>query len=414
MGGVLNCHGGDIVTLTNRAVIVIIGGGIAAYKSLDLIRRLKKRGAGVRVILTEAATAFVTPLSVSALSGNRALLRLLDAESEPDSGHIRLAYSSDLIVVAPATADLMARMATGRADDLATAVLLAATCPILIAPAMNPAMWQHPATQRNFWRLMDDGVEAVGPNSGAMAEPEQGVGRMAEPPEIVAAAENLLKSRSALLAGKKVLVTAGPTYEAIDPVRFLGNRSSGKQGYAIARAAAAAGADVTLVSGPTALADPRDVRVDRVESAREMLAAVLAALPVDIAVFCAAVADWRVDVESDHKIKKTGESPPVFTLVENPDILSTVAHLEENRPKIVVGFAAETDYVLKHAREKLLKKGCDFILANDVSPERGIMGGDNNSIHVVTAEGVTDWPLMAKDDVARHLVAYLAEYRVKD
>jgi len=394
-------------TAAQKRVLLIIGGGIAAYKSLDLIRRLQDRGARVRCILTAAAAHFVTPLAAGALAGERAYTDLFDAQSEFDVGHIRMARETDLIVVAPATADLIAKMASGHADDLATAVLLATDKPILLAPAMNPHMWAAKATQRNLLQLRADGVQWVGPNAGEMAERgEAGIGRMAEPPEIAAAAEALLRS-GGLLAGKRVLVTSGPTSEPLDPVRVLANRSSGKQGHAIAAAAAAAGAEVTLVSGPVNLSDPPGVSVVHVETAREMLAAVEKALPVDIAIFAAAVADWRPQQASQSKIKKQGR-PPTIELVENPDILSTIAHRKSARPLLVIGFAAETDNVIANAETKLAKKGCDWIVANDVSPETGIMGGDRNTVHLVTTNGVEDWPPQSKDDVARALVARIA------
>jgi phosphopantothenoylcysteine decarboxylase / phosphopantothenate---cysteine ligase len=394
-------------TAAQKRVLLIIGGGIAAYKSLDLIRRLQDRGARVRCILTAAAAHFVTPLAAGALAGERAYTDLFDAQSEFDVGHIRMARETDLIVVAPATADLIAKMASGHADDLATAVLLATDKPILLAPAMNPHMWAAKATQRNLLQLRADGVQWVGPNAGEMAERgEAGIGRMAEPPEIAAAAEALLRS-GGLLAGERVLVTSGPTSEPLDPVRVLANRSSGKQGHAIAAAAAAAGAEVTLVSGPVKLSDPPGVSVVHVETAREMLAAVEKALPVDIAIFAAAVADWRPQQASQSKIKKQGR-PPTIELVENPDILSTIAHRKSARPLLVIGFAAETDNVIANAETKLAKKGCDWIVANDVSPETGIMGGDRNTVHLVTTNGVEDWPPQSKDDVARALVARIA------
>lgn len=401
------------MTLASKRILLIIGGGIAAYKSLDLIRRLKERGAGVRVIMTKAAQHFVTPLSAGAIAGERAYADLFDAVTEFDIGHIRLARETDLVVVAPATADLMAKMAGGHADDLASTVLIATDKPILIAPAMNPHMWSHTATQRNLAQLQADGVATVGPNAGEMAEAgEAGLGRMAEPLEIVAAIERLIAARSAprgVLAGRHVLVTSGPTHEAIDPVRYLANRSSGKQGHAIARAAAEAGATVTLVSGPVKLPDPPGMRVVRVESARAMLAAVEAGLPADAAVFAAAVADWRVAETRAQKTKKTTAGPPMLALVENPDILATIAKRKANRPRLVVGFAAETEHVIENAREKLAKKGCDWIVANDVSKETGIMGGDRNTVHLVTARGVEAWPSQSKEDVARALVARIAE-----
>ena len=388
-------------------ILLIIGGGIAAYKSLDLIRRLQDRGARVRCILTPAAQHFVTPLAVGALCGERAYTDLFDPRTEFDVGHIRMARDTDLVVVAPATADLMARMAAGQADDLAAAVLLATDKPILIAPAMNPHMWAAKATQRNLARLKADGVRVVGPNTGEMAERgEAGVGRMAELLEIAAAAEAILR-RPGPLTGKRVLVTSGPTAEPIDPVRVIANRSSGKQGHAIAAAAAAAGADVVLVSGPVNVPDPPGLTVVHVETAQQMLAAVEQALPVDIAIFAAAVADWRPRQASQNKIKKQGKAPTI-ELVENPDILSTIAHRKSGRPRLVIGFAAETDRVIANAKAKLAKKGCDWILANDVSPETGIMGGDANTIHVVTMDGVESWPPQSKNDVARALIARIA------
>jgi phosphopantothenoylcysteine decarboxylase / phosphopantothenate---cysteine ligase len=391
-----------------KRILLIIGGGIAAYKSLDLIRRMQDRGAQVRCILTGAAQRFVTPLAAGALCGERAYTDLLDAQTEFDVGHVRLARDTDLIVVAPATADLMAKMASGHADDLASAVLLATDKPILIAPAMNPRMWAAKATQRNLAALSADGVRFVGPNAGEMAERgEAGLGRMAEPLEIAAAAEAMLRPTGPL-SGKRILVTAGPTHEPIDPVRFIANRSSGKQGYAIASAAAAAGADVVLVSGPVDLLDPPGLTLVKVETAKEMLAAVEKALPADVAIFAAAVADWRVERASDHKIKKLAGKPQQLGLVENPDVLSTVAHLKFGRPPLVVGFAAETDDVIANAKAKLARKGCDWILANDVSPETGIMGGDSNTIHLVTAAGVESWPPQSKDDVAHTLVERIA------
>jgi phosphopantothenoylcysteine decarboxylase/phosphopantothenate--cysteine ligase len=391
-----------------KRILLIIGGGIAAYKSLDLIRRLQERGAGVRCILTAAAAHFVTPLAVGALAGERAYTDLFDPQSEFDVGHIRMARDTDLIVVAPATADLIARMASGHAGDLATAVLLAADKPVLLAPAMNPLMWAARATQRNLAQLRADGVRFVGPNTGEMAERgEAGIGRMAEPLEIAAAADAMLRG-AASLRGKRVLVTSGPTSEPLDPVRVLANRSSGKQGHAIATAAAAAGADVVLISGPVNVPDPPGVSVVHIETARQMLAAVEKALPADIAVFAAAVADWRPQQASQSKIKKHGR-PPTIELVENPDILATIAHRKTGRPHLVIGFAAETDNVIANAKAKLAKKGCDWILANDVSPGTGIMGGDSNTVHLVTADGVESWPPQSKDDVARALVARIAD-----
>ena len=395
------------MSLSGKRILLVIGGGIAAYKALDLIRRLRERGAGVRCILTAGAQHFVTPLAASALSGQRSHTDLFDREDEADIGHIRLARDADAVIVAPATANLMAKMAGGHADDLASTVLLATTLPILIAPAMNVRMWLHPATKRNLAVLTDDGIRVVGPNDGAMAEAEYGPGRMAEPLEIVGTVEHML-ARTGPLAGKRVLVTSGPTQEAIDPVRYIANRSSGKQGHAIARAAAEAGASVTLVSGPVALPDPAGVTTVHVESAREMLAAVEAALPADIGIFAAAVADWRTAVEAERKIKKDGGALAPLPLVENPDILATIGRRNEGRPAFVVGFAAETDNVIEHAKAKLAKKGCDLIVANDVSAPNGVMGGDRNTVHLVTATGVETWPTLAKDEVARRLVAHLA------
>jgi phosphopantothenoylcysteine decarboxylase / phosphopantothenate---cysteine ligase len=394
-----------------RHILLIIAGGIAAYKSLDLIRRLKERGASVRCILTAAAQEFVTPLAAGALSGERVFTDLFDHASEFDVGHIRLAREADVIVVAPATADLMARMAGGHADDLATAVLLATDRPVLIAPAMNPRMWGHAATRRNAAQLAADGVVAVGPNPGEMAESgEAGVGRMAEPLEIVAAVEALLgRGAEQPLKGRRVLVTSGPTHEPIDPVRYIANRSSGKQGHAIAAAAAAAGAEAVLISGPVNLPDPPGVRVVKVETAQEMLGAVEAALPADCAVFAAAVADWRAAELHREKIKKGKGAAPALALAENPDILATVAHRRKGRPELVIGFAAETENVVANAQKKLKAKGCDWIVANDVSPATGIMGGDRNSVHVVTAHVVESWPSQSKEDVARALVARMAE-----
>src|SRR5436309_11528588 len=401
--------------LPEASVTLIIGGGIAAYKSLDLIRRLKERKIEVRCVLTKAAQQFVTALSASALSHQRSYSDLFDPESEFDAGHIRLARECDLIVVAPATADLMAKMAHGHADDLASAILLAASKPILLAPAMNPLMWNNAATRRNVMQLRRDGVHTVGPNSGEMAEAgEAGIGRMAEPTQIAAAAEHILRPpRPRPLAGKRVLITAGPTHEAIDPVRYIANRSSGKQGFAIAAAAQAAGADVTLITGPVELRDPAGVTVMRVQSARDMLHHVEAALPVDIAIFAAAVADWRVANEGEQKLKKTSAGMPPLQLVENPDILATVAKLGDRRPPLVIGFAAETEHLIDNAREKIKRKGCDWIVANDVSPATGVMGGDRNTVHLLKRDGedisVDSWPAMSKDEVATALVARIAE-----
>ena len=399
------------VAADTKRVLLIIGGGIAAYKSLDLIRRLKERGIAVRCILTKAAEQFVTPLSASALAGERVFTDLFDLAGEFDVGHIRLARETNLIVVAPATADLMAKIAGGHADDLATAVLLATTAKIILAPAMNPRMWANKSTQRNLALLIADGVVLVGPNEGEMAEAnEHGLGRMAEPLEIAMAVEKLLAAETTRsLQGQRVLITSGPTHEPIDPVRYIANRSSGKQGHAIAAAAAAAGADVTLVSGPVNVPDPPGVKVIKVETAREMLQAVERALPVDIAIFAAAVADWRVANAGEHKLKKqAGKLIPELSLVENPDILATIAKRKTQRPKLVIGFAAETENVAANAKVKLASKGCDWILANDVSPQSGVMGGDRNTITLVRASGIEAWPPQSKDEVASRLVARIA------
>jgi phosphopantothenoylcysteine decarboxylase / phosphopantothenate---cysteine ligase len=392
--------------LENKRVLLLIGGGIAAYKSLDLIRRLKERGASVRCVLTAAAQHFVTPLSVSSLSGEPAFTHLFDPSSGFDVGHIRLSREADVLVVAPATADLMAKLVGGHADDLASTVLLATDKTVLMAPAMNPRMWQHPATRRNLAQLQADGVALIGPNEGEMAEHgEFGVGRMAEPLEILAKIEALLNPGA--LSGRRVIVTSGPTFEPIDPVRFIGNRSSGKQGHALARAAAAAGAGVVLVSGPVCLPDPGGVKTVRVETAQDMLAAVEAALPADIAIFAAAVADWHLVDRHDHKLKKEA-GPPQFSLTPNPDILATIAGRTVERPALVVGFAAETDDVIARAKAKRLSKHCDWIVANDVSPATRNMGGDDNSIHLITPEGVESWPPQSKDGVAQKLIGRMA------
>jgi phosphopantothenoylcysteine decarboxylase / phosphopantothenate---cysteine ligase len=397
--------------VTTRRVLLIIGGGIAAYKSLDLIRRLQDHGVTVRCILTKAAQEIITPLAAGALAGGAVFTDLFDPKSEFDVGHIRLARDTELVVVAPATADLMAKMAGGHADDLASAVLLATDQPILIAPAMNPMMWSHKATQRNLAQLIDDGIAIVGPNAGEMAEGgEAGTGRMAEPVEIAAAAVTLLSNAAGErpLKGRRVVITSGPTHEPIDPVRYIANRSSGKQGHAIAAAAAAAGADVVLVAGPVNVPDPVGVRTIKVESARQMLDAVEQALPADCAVFAAAVADWRVADTKREKIKKAKGGTPALSLVENPDILATVAQRKSGRPWLVIGFAAETENLVANAKDKLKRKGCDWIVANDVSPETGVMGGDVNKVHLVTAGGIESWPPQSKDDVARALVARIA------
>lgn len=396
--------------LSGLRILLVITGGIAAYKSLDLIRRLREQGCTLRVVLTKAAAEFVTPLSVGALAGAAPHADLFDPRTEFDVGHIRLARECDFVVVAPASADFMAKMAHGQADDLASAILLATGAPVLLAPAMNPHMWAHRATQRNVARLLEDGIALVGPNSGEMAESgEAGLGRMAEVPEIIAALARLAGGgRARPLAGKRAIVTSGPTHEAIDPVRYIANRSSGKQGHAIAAALAHAGAQVTLVVGPVRIDDPAGVKTVHVQSARDMLAAVEAALPADIGVFAAAVADWRSAKEVDQKMKKkAGEDTMALDLVQNPDILKTIC-AAQNRPSLVVGFAAETQNVVEAARTKLTSKRCDWIVANDVGHSRGVMGGDLNAVHLVSKDGVEDWPEMSKDQVAVKLVERMA------
>jgi phosphopantothenoylcysteine decarboxylase/phosphopantothenate--cysteine ligase len=401
------------MTLSSKRILLVIGGGIAAYKSLDLIRRLRERGAAVRCVMTAAAQEFVTPLSVGALTADHVFTDLFDRQDEHDVGHIRLSREADLIVVAPATADLMAKLASGHANDLASTVLLASDRQVLMAPAMNPKMWSNPATRRNRKQLEKDGVLFVGPNSGEMAESgEAGAGRMAEPLEIVAAVEALIDGQPKPLAGRKIIVTSGPTHEPIDPVRYIANRSSGKQGHAIAAALAKLGADVRLVSGPVTIPDPAGVTTVHVERAEEMHDAVEQLLPADAAIFVAAVADWRTASAAGQKIKKTtGKGPPALKMVENPDILATVGH-HRKRPYLVVGFAAETQDVLKNAEAKLKKKGADFIVANDVGPagtsSGGVMGGDRNRVKIVSRKGVEEWPEMGKDEVAARLADLIA------
>ena len=393
--------------LASKRILLIIGGGIAAYKALDLIRRLRERGAEVTPVLTRAGAQFVTPLSVSALAGRKVFSDLFDLTDEAEMGHIELSRSADLIVVAPATADLMAKMAGGQADDLASTLLLATDTPVLIAPAMNVRMWEHPATQRNIATLKADGIGFVGPDEGDMACGEFGPGRMAEPLEIVSAMERALSTGP--LSGKRVLVTSGPTHEPIDPVRYIANRSSGAQGAAMAHALAALGAEVVFVTGPADVPPPEGVQVVRVETAREMLEAAQAALPADAAVFAAAVADWRVEGASDRKLKKIKGGTPELSFAENPDILATISGLQAGRPGLVVGFAAETDDVIENATAKRARKGCDWIVANDVSDATGIMGGTENDITLITAEGAEDWPRMAKAEVATRLASRIAE-----
>ncbi|MES5099796.1 bifunctional phosphopantothenoylcysteine decarboxylase/phosphopantothenate--cysteine ligase CoaBC [Agrobacterium sp. BA1120] len=398
------------MALSGKHILLIISGGIAAYKSLDLIRRLKERDAKVTPVMTRGAQEFVTPLAVGALSATHVFTELFSRQDEQDVGHIRLARDCDLILVAPATADLMAKMANGLADDLASTVLLATDRKVLVAPAMNPKMWTARATQRNISTLKADGISFIGPMAGEMAEKgESGLGRMAEPLQIVEAAEKLLDDRPRPLAGKKAIVTSGPTHEPIDPVRYIANRSSGKQGHAIAAALAELGAEVTLVSGPVTIADPAGVSTLHIERAEEMRDAVLSQLPADIAVMVAAVADWRVATAVDQKIKKQpGDQPPALQMVENPDILKTVGH-HAQRPKIVVGFAAETQDVEINGRAKLERKGADIIVANDVSAATGIMGGDRNSVKIISKTGIDAWPDLDKAEVAKRLAALIAE-----
>lgn len=396
--------------MRGNSVLLIIGGGIAAYKSLELIRRLKERGVAVRAILTAAGAQFITPLTVAALTGEKTFQDLFSLTDEAEMGHIQLSRAADLVVVAPATADLMAKLAGGLANDLASTALLATDKRVLMAPAMNVRMWNHPATRRNLKTLRNDGVLFVGPNDGDMACGEFGPGRMAEPMEIVAAIEAALAAPvEGALSGIKALVTAGPTQEALDPVRYIANRSSGKQGYAIARALADAGAETTLISGPVDLSPPARVKLLKVESAREMLAATQSVLPVDVAVCSAAVADWRPDIAANNKIKKQeGDAPPVVRLIPNPDILATIS-TGPQRPSLVIGFAAETENVIAHAQAKRKRKGCDWIVANDVSPGTGIMGGDRNEVHLITANGTESWPAMDKSDVGTRLAARIAD-----
>lgn len=399
--------------MDQKKILLIIGGGIAAYKSLDLIRKLKQRGASVRAIVTKGGAEFVTPLSVSVLSEERALTDLFDLKDEAEIGHIQLSREADLIVVAPATANLMARMAQGLADDLASAVLLASNKPILVAPAMNVQMWDKPATRRNIATLKWDGISIIGPNEGDMACGEYGPGRMVEVEEIIEAVEHCLGAAQNLpLLGKKLVITTGPTQEPIDPVRYISNRSSGKQGMAIAQAAAALGAETVMISGPTNLPDPVGVKVIPVETAREMLNAAKEQMPADICICTAAVADWRVADLAPQKIKKKkgAKNPPLLELVENPDILKTLSKAGPERPHLVIGFAAETEHVVPNAMKKLKTKGCDWVVANDVSAERGVFGGTMNKVHLVTADGAEDWDEMPKESVGEELMRRVAEH----
>ena len=393
--------------LAGKRVLLIIGGGIAAFKALDLIRRLRERGASVTPVLTKAAEEFVTPLSVSALAAQKVYRDLFDLTDEAEMGHIELSRAADLVVVAPATADLMAKMAGGHANDLASTLLMATDKRVLIAPSMNVRMWQHPATQRNLATLQGDGILTIGPDEGDMACGEFGPGRMAEPLAIVDAVASALGDGP--LKGRHVVVTSGPTHEPIDPVRYIANRSSGAQGTAIARALSALGAEVTFITGPADIAPPAGVKVVAVETADQMLDAVNSALPADAAVFAAAVADWKMASEAKSKIKKDGKALPTLEFAENPDILASVAQMKKGRPKLVVGFAAETDDVTKNATAKRKRKGCDWIVANDVSPATGIMGGTENAVTVIDEAGADVWPRLSKDQVAAKLAAKIAE-----
>ncbi|MGJ8597316.1 bifunctional phosphopantothenoylcysteine decarboxylase/phosphopantothenate--cysteine ligase CoaBC [Sulfitobacter sp.] len=393
--------------LSGKHILLIIGGGIAAFKSLDLIRRLRERGATVTPVLTRAGEEFVTPLSVSALAGRKVHRELFDLDDEAEMGHIQLSRVADLVVVAPATADLMAKMAGGLANDLASTLLLATDTPVMIVPAMNVRMWEHAATQRNLVTLKGDGITVVGPNNGDMACGEHGPGRMSEPMEIVGAVEAALSDGP--LKGRRILVTSGPTHETIDPVRYIANRSSGAQGTALARALAALGADVVFVTGPADVPPPDGVEVVAVQTAQQMKEAVDAALPVDVAIFAAAVADWRVTSASDRKLKKTKDGLPVLEFAENPDILHGVSQMGKGRPPLVIGFAAETNDVIENATAKRLRKGCDWIVANDVSPETGIMGGAENAVTLISDAGAEEWPRMGKDEVAQKLAARIAD-----
>ncbi|MDA0340467.1 MAG: bifunctional phosphopantothenoylcysteine decarboxylase/phosphopantothenate--cysteine ligase CoaBC [Proteobacteria bacterium] len=396
--------------LRGKRVLLIVAGGIAAFKSLELVRRLRGRGAMVRAVLTEAGAEFVTPLSLQALTEDKVYRDLFSLTDESEMGHIQLSRDADLLVVVPATANLLAKMRAGIADDLASTVLLATDKPVLVAPAMNVRMWQHPATVENIQVLRQRGVLLVGPTEGDMACGEFGPGRMSEPEEIVAAIEQALGAGGPL-SGRRALVTSGPTWEPIDPVRYIANRSSGKQGHAIAVALARLGASTTLVTGPTRLADPAGVHTVHIESAREMLEACSAALPADVAVCAAAVADWRTAQQAGQKIKKGGNAgPPTLELAENPDILASLAAAGAKRPGLVIGFAAETETVVSHATEKRRRKGCDWIVANDVSPGSGTFGGDDNTVHLVSEAGSEDWPRMGKDAVASRLADRIATF----
>ena len=392
-----------------KSILLIIGGGIAAYKCLELIRRLKEQDISVTPVLTKAGAEFVTPLSLATLAETEVHTDLFDLKNETEIGHIQLSRQADLVVVAPATADLMAKMANGLANDLASTLLLATDKDVLIAPAMNVRMWQHPATQRNIDTLKQDGVKFIGPEVGDMACGETGPGRLCEVPEIVTTIQAAIHMKKGPLSGKSILITAGPTHEPIDPVRYIANRSSGKQGYALAEVASALGADVTLISGPTKLPVPSGIRFIEVETAREMRDATLANLPVDIAICAAAVADWRVKKSAGQKMKKTKEGLPQLELAENPDILASLSELKDNRPALVIGFAAETETVIEHAKKKLKKKGCDWIVANDVSAKGNVFGNDETSIHIISARTVENFENISKEDAAKQVLLKAAK-----
>ena len=397
--------------LSNKRILLIISGGIAAYKALEFIRRLKDRGCEVRCVLTEGGAQFVTPLSVAALSGEKVYTDLFSLTDEAEMGHIRLSREADLVVVAPASADILAKMAAGIANDLATTALLATDKPVMVAPAMNIEMWAHPATRRNIATLLNDGIKVVGPADGDLACGETGPGRMVEPEQLIfAVAAQLTDGEGKSLAGRKALVTSGPTREALDPVRYISNFSSGKQGHAIASALAALGAETTLVSGPTQEPDPMGVTMVRVESAADMMTACEAALPVDVAVCAAAVSDWWAASRESQKIKKAGEASPNLRLTQNPDILTTLARHQKHRPQLVVGFAAETENLLDNASEKRLRKGCDWIVANDVSESVGTFGATDNAVHLITDHGMAEWPRLSKVEVAERLGKSIAEF----
>ncbi len=411
---VKNGHSSQTSPGPSRRVLLVVGGGIAAYKALELARELSKRGVAVTSVLTSSGAEFVTPLSLSGLTGEKCYSDLFSLTDEVEMGHIELSRSADLIIVAPATADLMAKAANGLANDLASTLLLATDKPVLFAPAMNVKMWEHPATQRNLRQLREDGCHIVGPGEGAMACGEYGDGRLAEPLDIAEAAEQLLPPPVGALSGRRIVITAGPTYEPLDPVRFVGNRSSGKQGYAIAAACRRAGGDVTVISGPVSVPQPPGCKMVRVATAREMLAATEEALPADCFIACAAVADYRPALETQHKVKKERGGLTAIDLVENPDILATISQRTEGRPELVVGFAAETDDVLGHAESKRARKKCDWIVANDVSPGTPSMGGDKNEVTIITGRDDEALPMMSKDSLGDYLAQRIADRLQRD